>query len=173
MSAEVKRKRWEMRAEGGVGPLRFGMAPAEVAEALLASEPEARVGGPYGQEDFPGGVKAFYAAGKLVCVALDAVTGPQVFLAGFPLVGRDPAQGHQFLLDHAAENGNWVLYTPDGSLALTDLGLLLRSQQVGEALLTRPLFVKEEWFESQYYRDHLPLEDAPGWVPEYPFPAAP
>ena len=162
MSAGVERERWEQRAEcGGVGPLRFGMSPAEVAQALLVSEPEARVGGPYGQEDFPGGVKAFYDAGKLACVALDAVTGPQVFLAGFPLAGRDPAQGHQFLLDHAAEHGNCLLYTPDESLSLTDLGLLLRSQQVGEARLTRPLFVKEEWLESQYYRDHLPLEDAP------------
>ncbi|MGW6485604.1 hypothetical protein [Streptomyces sp. NPDC055056] len=173
MSAEMERERWEMRAEGGVGPLSFGMCPDEVAEALMVSETETWVGGPYEQEDFSGGVKAFYAAGKLVCVALDAVAGPQVFLAGFPLAGSDPAEGHQFLLDHAAEHGNWVLYTPDGSLALTDLRLLLRSQQVGGSLLTRPLFVKEEWFESQYYRDHLPLEDAPGWVPEYPFPAAP
>ncbi|MET9586119.1 hypothetical protein ABZY10_24065 [Streptomyces sp. NPDC006539] len=70
--------------------------------------------------------------------------------------------GPQFLLDHAAEHGNWVLYTPDESLSLTDLGLLLRSQQVGEARPTRPLFVMEEWLESQYYRDHLPLEDVPG-----------
>jgi hypothetical protein len=162
MSASVERERWELRAEGGVGPLRFGISPAEVAEALLVSEPEARVGGPYGQEDFPGGVKAFYDVGKLACVALDAVAGPQVFLADFPLAGSDPAQGHQFLLDHAAEHGNWVLYTPDASLSLTDLGILLREQRIGEALLTRPLFVKEEWLESEYYRDRLPLEGVPG-----------
>ncbi|MCT9114332.1 hypothetical protein N4G69_54570 [Streptomyces mirabilis] len=147
MSASVERERWELRAEGGVGPLWFGMSPAEVAEALLVSEPEARAGGPYRQEDFPGGVKAFYDVGKLACVALDAVAGPQVFLAGFPLAGSDPAQGHQFLLDHAAEHGNWMLYTPDASLSLTDLGILLREQRVGDALLTRPLFVKEEWLE--------------------------
>ncbi|MFR9798868.1 hypothetical protein ACL02U_23700 [Streptomyces sp. MS06] len=162
MSASVERERWELRAEGGVGPLRFGMSPAEVAEALLVSEPEARVGGRYEQEDFPGGVKAFYDVGKLACVALDAVAGPQVFLADFPLAGSDPARAHQFLLDHAAEHGNWVLYTPDASLALTDLGILLREQRAGEALLTRPLFVKEEWLESEYYRDHIPLEGAPG-----------
>ncbi|MER7036125.1 hypothetical protein, partial [Streptomyces albidoflavus] len=113
-------------------------------------------------EDFPDGVKAFYDAGKLACVALDAATSPQVFLAGFPLAGSDPVQGHQFLLDHAAEHGNWILYTPDESLSLTDLGLLLRSQRVGNARLTRPLFVKEEWLESQYFRDHLPLEDVSG-----------
>ncbi|MFD7389033.1 hypothetical protein ACFV46_11250 [Streptomyces sp. NPDC059852] len=103
-------------------------------------------------------MRAFYDAGELACVALDAVTGPQVFLSGFPLAGSDPEQGEQFLLDHAAEHGNCLLYTPDDSLALTDIGVLLRSQQVGTARLTRPLFVKEEWLESEYFRDHLPLE---------------
>ncbi|WP_258194071.1 hypothetical protein [Streptomyces sp. MA5143a] len=107
-------------------------------------------------------MKAFYDASELACVALDAVTGPQVFLSGFPLAGSDPEQVRQFLLDHAAEHGNWVLYTPDGSLSLTDIGVLVRSQQVGAARLTRPLFVKEEWLESQYFRDHLPLEGGSG-----------
>ncbi|MGW4732625.1 hypothetical protein ACWEQC_26195 [Streptomyces shenzhenensis] len=158
MSADGERERWELQPDVGVGPLRFGMSPAEVAEALLASEPQARIGGEYGQEDFADGVKAFYDEGKLACVALDAVVGPQVFLAGFALAGSRPGQGQQFLLDHAAEHGNWVLFTPDASLALTDLGILLRDQRVGETLLTRPLFVKEEWLESEYYRDHLPLE---------------
>ena len=162
MSADMERERWKLRPGVGVGPLRFGMSPAEVAAELLVSEPLSRVGGPYEQEDFPDGVKAFYDAGRLACVALDAVAGPQVFLAGFPLAGSDPAQGHQFLLDYAAEHENWVLYTPDESLSLTDLGLLLRSQRVGEVCLTRPLFVKEEWLESQYHRDHLPLEGASG-----------
>lgn len=158
MSVVGERERWESRPDIGVGPLFFGMSPAEVAEALLVSEPESRVGGPYDQEDFPDGVKAFYDAGRLACVALDAVIGPQVWLAGFPLAGSDPGRGQQFLLDHASEHGNWVLFTSDASLALTDLGILLRDQRVGEARLTRPLFVKEEWLESQYHRDHLPLE---------------
>ncbi|MFJ9060684.1 hypothetical protein [Streptomyces sp. NPDC102409] len=145
-----------------MGPLQFGMSPAGVAQALLVSGPQERVGGSYAQEDFPDGVKAFYDAGRLACVALDAVIGPQVFLSGFPLAGSDPERGQQFLLDHAAEHGNWVLYTPDESLSLTDLGILLRSQKVGAARLTRPLFVKEEWLDSQYFRDHLPLEGSSG-----------
>ncbi|MFD8895299.1 hypothetical protein [Streptomyces sp. NPDC059566] len=162
MGVGVERECWELRSGAGVGPLRFGMSSAEVAQALLVPGPQQRVGGPYAQEDFPDGVKAFYDGGRLACVALDAVTGPQVFLSGFPLAGSDSEQGQQFLLDHAAEHGNWVLYTPDDSLSLTDLGVLLRSQQVGEARLTRPLFVKEEWLDSQYFRDHLPLEGASG-----------
>ncbi|MER6433770.1 hypothetical protein ABT272_39600 [Streptomyces sp900105245] len=103
----------------------------------------------------------FYDAGTLACIALDTVTGPQVLLAGFALAGRDPQQAHQFLLNHAAEQGSCVLYTTDGSLALTDLGVLLRSQDVGGVRMSRPLFVKEDWLESEYYRDHLPLEGFP------------
>lgn len=159
---DVERECWEMRPGVGIGPLHFGMSPAEVAGELLVSGPQERVGGPYEQEDFRDGVKAFYEASGLACVALDAVTGPQVFLSGFPLAGSDPEQGHQFLLDHAAEHGNCLLYAPDDSVALADLGLLLRSQQAGEARLTRPLFAKEEWLDSQYFRDHLPLEAAAG-----------
>ncbi|MCX5256925.1 hypothetical protein OOK27_22835 [Streptomyces canus] len=63
------------------------------------------------QEDFADGVKVFYDVGKLACIALDAVTGPQVLLAGFALAGRDPEQAHQFLLDYAAEHGSCLLYT--------------------------------------------------------------
>ncbi|MGW1106094.1 hypothetical protein [Streptomyces sp. NPDC002540] len=155
------RERWELLPEVGVGPMRFGMSPAEVADALQVSGPQGQVGGPYGQEDFADGVRVFYDAGKLACVALDAVTGPQVFLAGFALAGRNLEQVHQYLLDYAAEHGNCLLYTPDHSLSLTDLGLLLRSQQIGDVRLSRPLFVIEEWLESEYYRDRLPLEGTP------------
>ncbi|MFZ4179897.1 hypothetical protein [Streptomyces sp. R02] len=162
MGGDAERERWELRSGVGVGPLQFGMSPAQVAQALLVPGPQERVGGPYMQEDFPDGVKAFYDVGKLACVALNAVTGPQVYLSGFPLAGSHPEQGQQFLLDHAAEHGNCLLYTPDDSLSLTDLGLLLRSQQVGAACLTRPLFVKEEWLDSEYFRDHLPLEGTSG-----------
>ncbi|MFD6312461.1 hypothetical protein [Streptomyces nigra] len=162
MGGDAKRDCWELQSGIGVGPLYFGMSPAEVAQALLVPGPQNRAGGAYAQEDFPDGVKAFYDMGRLACVALDAVTGPQVFLSGFPLAGSDPERGRQFLLDHAAEHGNCLLYTPDDSLSLTDLGVLLRSQRVGAARLTRPLFVKEEWLDSEYFRDHLPLEGASG-----------
>lgn len=92
MRVDAERECWELRSGAGVGPLQFGMSPAEVAQALLVAGPQERVGGPYAQEDFPDGVKAFYEAGKLACVALDAVTGPQVFLSGFPLAGSDPSR---------------------------------------------------------------------------------
>ncbi len=157
-----ERERWELLPGAGLGPLRLGMNPTEVADAIQISEPQKRVGGPYGQEDFADGVKVFYDAGKVACIALDAVTGPQVFLAGFALAGRDPEQAHQFLLDYADEHGSCLLYTPDCSLSLTDLGLLLRSQEVEDVRLSCPLLVMEEWLESEYYRDRLPLEGEAG-----------
>ncbi|MDX2913138.1 MULTISPECIES: hypothetical protein [Streptomyces] len=158
-----ERERWELLPGLGVGPLRFGMSRAEVAEALQASGPHQKVGGPYAQEDFADGVQVFYGEGRLACVAMDAVAGPQVFLTDFALAGRDPEEAYQYLLDHAADHGHCLAYTPDESLALTDLGLLLRVQQIGDVLLSRPLFVMDEWLESEYYcaRGHLPLEGAP------------
>ncbi|MFF4756865.1 hypothetical protein ACWD5R_44765 [Streptomyces sp. NPDC002514] len=105
MSVDGERERWELRSGVGVGPLHFGMSPAEVAEALLVSEPQARIGGPYEQEDFSDGVKAFYDAGKLACVALDAVMGPQVFLADFPLAGGDPGQVSAYTVTSPASYG--------------------------------------------------------------------
>lgn len=117
--------------------------------------------GPYEQEEFANGVQAFYDAGSLACIALNAAMGPQVLLEGFALAGHDPEQTHQFLLDYAAEYGGCLLYTSDGSLALTDLGVLLRSQEVDGVRMSRPLLVKEDWLESEYYRDHLPLEGDP------------
>ncbi|MFI7413541.1 hypothetical protein ACIBU0_33210 [Streptomyces sp. NPDC049627] len=170
MSRSERREHWELLPGVGVGALRFGMSPAEVANALRVSEPQELVGGPYGQEDFADGVKVFYDAGELACIALDAVRGPQVLLAGFALAGRDPEQAHQFLLDYAAECGSCLLYTLDGSLALTDLGVLLRSQEVGGVRMSRPVFVKEDWLESEYYRDRLPLEGVPA-TDESPWPS--
>lgn len=92
MGVDAERECWELRSGAGVGPLQFGMSPAEVAQALLVPGPQERAGSPYAMEDLPNGVKAFYDAGKLACVALDAVTGPQVFLSGFPLAGSDPSR---------------------------------------------------------------------------------
>ncbi|WP_063759517.1 hypothetical protein [Streptomyces sp. NRRL S-37] len=155
-----EREHWELIPGTGVGPLRLGMSPAEVAHAL--GEPATPVGGPYAQEDFATtGVSVFYdGTGHLACVALGAATGPQTALAGVPLAGQDPGEMEQWLLEgYAAEHGATILFTPDGSFALTDLGLLIRTRRTGGTHLTRPLLVTQDWFASAYHRDHLPLED--------------
>ncbi|QUW88942.1 hypothetical protein KE639_00115 [Streptomyces sp. V17-9] len=35
MGVDAERECWELRSGAGVGPLQFGMSPAEVAQALL------------------------------------------------------------------------------------------------------------------------------------------
>lgn len=57
MGGDAERERWELRSGVGVGPLQFGMSPAEVAQALSVSGPQVQIGGPYAQEDFQDGVK--------------------------------------------------------------------------------------------------------------------
>jgi len=59
-----QRERWKLLPALGAGPLRFGMSPAEVTEALQVSGLHERVGCPYAQEDFADGVKVFYDEGR-------------------------------------------------------------------------------------------------------------
>jgi len=61
-----------------VGPLRFGMSPAEVADELRASEPQKRVGGSYGQVVEAAGGRAWAAgeAERRVRVAIDPWSFP-------------------------------------------------------------------------------------------------
>jgi hypothetical protein len=54
--------------------------------------------------------------------------------------------------------------------SLTDPGVLLRSQEVGGVRMSRPVFVKDDWLESEYYRDRLPLEGVPA-TDESPSPS--
>ncbi|MGW2657393.1 hypothetical protein ACWC1D_27500 [Streptomyces sp. NPDC001478] len=116
------------------------------------------VDGPYGQEDYPDGVKAFYDEDRLACVAFDAAVGPQIVLSGFELAGCGATEARQFLFKLASEYDLSVLYTADGSLALVEMEVLLRSQWVNGVQVSRPFVVKEEWFDSEYHRDRLPLE---------------
>ncbi|MFG3370988.1 hypothetical protein ACGF0K_39440 [Streptomyces sp. NPDC048156] len=82
MTTDGGRECWELLPAVGVGPLRFGMSPTDVALALQASAPHEQVGCPYEQENSADGVEVFYDEGKLACVSLDALVGPQVFLRG-------------------------------------------------------------------------------------------
>ncbi|MEU3224716.1 hypothetical protein ABZ695_16350 [Streptomyces sp. NPDC006976] len=160
MSRNEARESWDLMPGLGVGPLRFGMNQSDVA-AVLGAKGRRVADGPYGQEDFPDGVKVFYDDGRLACVAFDAISGPQILLSSFELAGRNSAEAQKFLFDFASEHELSVLYTSDGSLALTEMEVLLRSQWIHGAQVSRPLIVKEEWLDSDYYRDRLPLEGEP------------
>lgn len=104
-------------------------------------------------------MKTFYDEGGLAGVALDAVTGPQVFFAGFPLTGSNPGQAQDFLGGYGGEHDYSVRFTRDGSFAVDELGIILNEQRVEGAWLISPLLVAVEvlwrWAEWEY---ELPLE---------------
>ncbi|MFG3013557.1 hypothetical protein ACGFZB_24450 [Streptomyces cinerochromogenes] len=50
--------------------------------------------------------QVIYSEDKVICVALRAVAGPQVYLADVPLAGRKPEEAHQYLSDRTAEHSN-------------------------------------------------------------------
>lgn len=56
-----------------------------------------------------------------------------------------------------------VLSDPGTSSSRAGIRLRRRTESTfGAARLTRPLFAKEEWLASEYFRDRLPLEGTPG-----------
>lgn len=138
----------------GVGPLCFGMRISEVA-AVLSGMTELRrfQADPCSETldvEFDMGrakpaVYAYFVGGRLFCVAVDAVHGPQVTLWGRELTACVPADLERFLL-HA----HWcevldVSYGPRGNLGFNGLGLVVRVQKVASGVVTRPVMVGRTW----------------------------
>ncbi|MFJ5712766.1 hypothetical protein [Streptomyces sp. NPDC093105] len=86
----------------GLGPLRFGMSPPEVREALDGAVPvvtQGREGDERWQRYREEGVTAVYGpVPRLVAVAVDAMTGPMVRLGDVELIDRVPSQARADLL---------------------------------------------------------------------------
>ncbi|MFJ3214062.1 hypothetical protein [Streptomyces flaveolus] len=109
---DAERQQWTLDPFVAVGPLRFGMSPAAVSEAVRAGTPEDQrttVEDPAGSVesmvvagDFPVlGVRVYYRCERLAGVAVDALRGPQVTADGEPLVGRVPSGVERWMLDRA------------------------------------------------------------------------
>ncbi|MFE2543495.1 hypothetical protein [Actinacidiphila glaucinigra] len=144
-----------MGTHTAVGLLRFGMSMDEAAMALPeALELRRFQAEPYFAEVVgiqlglspadPTVYEYFDGAGRLFCVAIDAVRGPQVTLDGMKLVGGDPATLEDWLLDLPALMGG-VSYGPRGNPGINDLGLVLRVQDSAKGPLTRPALVGRDW----------------------------
>ncbi|WP_406088345.1 hypothetical protein [Streptomyces virginiae] len=129
-----------------VGPLEFGMRPDEVAAALDEPTRRSRLG-VNADVYFPDpGVTAYFTdAGHLAAVALCASTGPQVSLEDVPLVGQVPSKTVERVFSYADLHGIKAAWGPSGDPELTDLGLFLRAQRVGDIVLSRPLFLFSGW----------------------------
>ncbi|MGR6999855.1 hypothetical protein ACU686_20100 [Yinghuangia aomiensis] len=108
-AADSDRELWDYAPQERVGPLRFGMSVEGATSAMLAcgftSDTASELGkfGPFPQlrtrfraVDTPihrADVVAYYVGPMgLTCIAIDALTGPQVTLEGIRLVGRPPSE---------------------------------------------------------------------------------
>jgi hypothetical protein len=146
---------WELMPLEGVGPLCFGMRVTEVAAVLpgmaelrrFQADPSFReiLGVEFGKGCAEPAVYAYFIDGRLFCVAVDAVRGPQVTLWGRELTACVPADLERFLL-HA----HWcevfqVSYGPRGNPGVNGLGLVVRVQEGARGEVTRPVMVGRPW----------------------------
>ncbi|MFJ3248277.1 hypothetical protein ACIP6V_31735 [Streptomyces sp. NPDC088770] len=154
MVADSDREQWDYAPLERVGPLRFGMNLEESISVMLTcgftSDTVSELGkyGPFKQlctrfraVDAPfyrADVVAYYVGSMgLTCIAIDALTGPQVTLEGIRLVGRPPSELSDELTAYLESTDRKVEITPGGDIGSQDLGIMPRAQRAGDVLLTR------------------------------------
>ncbi|MFD8301847.1 hypothetical protein ACFV29_05745 [Streptomyces sp. NPDC059690] len=156
-----ERLRWMLEPFVYVGPLRFGMHPAEVAAVLGQGTADYSKSIPWGdtvtvQEGFTKvGLTAYYAdEARLAGITVDARLGPQVLADGTALVGRKPSEVEQWLIERAEarEPYSELFYMPGADPGSQTLGLVMCVQRAGDVVLTRPVFVASEWIDDVYHR---------------------
>ncbi|MEU5682962.1 hypothetical protein [Streptomyces venezuelae] len=154
---ESERRRWSLEPFQGVGPLRFGMRPADVTAALggitrnpqhhtRAALPQDRYGTVKG-ECWGLGLTFYYGLDeRLRGISVDASKGPQVFADGTALVGRVPSEVEQWIIDRSEtrEPFSELFYVKLGEPGSASLGVVVCAQRAGDRLLTRPVFLPHE-----------------------------
>ncbi|MFF3208102.1 hypothetical protein [Streptomyces sp. NPDC002962] len=161
---DAERQPWMLEPFVGVGPLRFGMSPGEVADVMrdVTAETERHtrnypanvnvytvVEGRY--PEF--GLHLYYRAELLAGVVVDALCGPQVCADGVALVGRVPSVLEQWMDDRAETRppGTELVYMSAGVPASESLGVTINVQREGDRLLTRPMFYPQEALDDLYH----------------------
>ncbi|MEV6426883.1 hypothetical protein [Nocardia sp. NPDC051463] len=156
---EARRPQWTFTPFVNVGPLQFGMAPAQVREAvdgILTSHVSRGYFGGESRIEFElAGMKPFKPAVTtyfddtvgLACVVVHALSGPQVTLAGIRLVAQVPSRLEDQFLDYATTQGAPPCYSQQADPGSELLGLVIRAQRAGDTVLTRPVFVAQDWAE--------------------------
>ncbi|MEV7679573.1 hypothetical protein AB0O64_13580 [Streptomyces sp. NPDC088341] len=153
IAREEERAEWTFTPYVGVGPLHFGMTLEEITSAL-GERPAVSSYSHHGEDqqlnyaDFAeSGIRALFQDGHLGCVAMDALTGPQVRLDAAPLTGCAPSHVEDWLVHRTALRPGSLTYSPAADPVFADLGLAIRSQRAGDIVLTRPLFLLHDWLD--------------------------
>ncbi|AKL64268.1 hypothetical protein [Streptomyces sp. Mg1] len=152
IAREEERAEWTFTPYVGVGPVHFGMTLEEITSAL-DERPAVSSYSDHGEDqqlDYAefttSGIRALFRDGRLGCVAVNALTGPQVRLDAAPLTGCAPARVEDWLVPRTTRPGS-LRYSPAGDPVFADLGLAIRSQRAGDTTLTRPLFLLHSWLD--------------------------
>ncbi|MFF6871360.1 hypothetical protein [Streptomyces sp. NPDC012450] len=153
IAREEERAEWTFTPYVGVGPLHFGMSLEEITRALgegpaVSSSSHHGEGRRLDYADFTGsGIRALFRNGRLGCVAVDALTGPQVRLDAAPLTGCVPSRVEDWLVHRTTPRPGSLTYSPAADPVFADLGLAIRSQRAGDVVLARPLFLLHDWLD--------------------------
>ncbi|MFE5911907.1 hypothetical protein ACFQ6B_22890 [Streptomyces wedmorensis] len=152
IAREEERAEWTFTPHVGVGPLHFGMTLEEITR-VLGEGPAVSSYSHHGEDqrlnyaDFTeSGIRALFRDGRLGCVAVDALTGPQARLDAAPLTGCAPSHVEDWLVHRTTRPGS-LSYSVAGDPVFADLGLAIRSQRAGDIVLTRPLFLLHDWLD--------------------------
>ena len=161
MLPDEERQQWTLDPFVSVGPLRFGMSPAEAAQALSGITddtqryprhtygPRVIVGFTQGEyEKF--GLSLYYWHEQLDCVAVSARLGPQVLADGMRLAGQVPSLLEKWLEDRAkaTPDSHEMECMAPGIFGSTVLGAYIDVQRAGDYLLSRPLLVSYETMDN-------------------------
>ncbi|MFJ8443575.1 hypothetical protein [Kitasatospora griseola] len=141
--------RWAVDPLVGVGPLRFGMAADEVQEAIGAPGPVGAVDemrAPWWKFHDAAGVSVIYDLGfRLVGVAVDAISGPQLHFAGIPLVGRPLTEVEADLTRRADERDLGLLYDSEDEFGPQDAHLYVLPVQAGDRTISGVRLFEPDW----------------------------
>jgi hypothetical protein len=97
----------------------------------------------------------------LICIAVDALTGPQGTMEGIRLVGRPPSELSGDLTAYLSGTYRNVEITPGGDIGSQDLGIMPRARRAGDVLLTRLVFGRpNDWANTM--SDCVPADEMLG-----------
>ncbi|MGW2564182.1 hypothetical protein ACWCXB_34235 [Streptomyces sp. NPDC001514] len=151
-----------------VRPLQFKITHDEVVTALQVEHATVMAPGQWAAFHLPtshgGALTTYYGeSGRLTCIAVDALHGPQVTWEGLRLVGDVPSKLADRFADHMQAQGlrERIRCSQYGDLGADEIGLVLRAQRAGDILLTRPVFVAREWADRvcDAWEGSIPMEE--------------
>ncbi|MEU8670604.1 hypothetical protein AB0C71_27415 [Streptomyces anulatus] len=164
VKTDQERSHWDWSPQKAVGPLRFGMTPQQVADALGGEAPSGRQGhfpywwwrrGAAGQWTLADdrfeqtGVTAHYwypqGLPVLGAVKVHGRTGPQITYAGIPLIGATPSRLDGAMLQHIEDHDLVLLFTPSGSPIPPGLQFDINATRAGDAAISKVTFASADW----------------------------